>query len=212
MRRETLAKTLAVVTGLVLMSAPVVWAGHCQSDFDCDGNVYPSDLSVFLDEYGKTDCTSCPSQTLCQGTLSALGRWCDQGDGTVKDMTTGLVWLQDASCMGQMDWYNAIMQPVTNLRSGDCSGTLADGSVWGDWRMPKKSELEGITVGVESIRSSQMYHFNGVQPDLYWTSSSLNFYFYEIWTVHLHDEYVGTYIWPDPLFMGPLIWPVRSDN
>ena len=61
MRRQTLTKTLAVVAALVLLSAPVVLAEHCQCDFDCDGNVYPGDLSVFLGEYGKTDCTSCPA-------------------------------------------------------------------------------------------------------------------------------------------------------
>ncbi len=31
----------------------------------------------------------------CIGTLNGT-RWCDQGDGTVKDMTTGLVWFKDA--------------------------------------------------------------------------------------------------------------------
>ncbi|QEM67302.1 hypothetical protein FO488_03460 [Geobacter sp. FeAm09] len=34
----------------------------------------------------------------CSGTLSPLGRWCDNGDGTVRDMTTGLLWLKNANC------------------------------------------------------------------------------------------------------------------
>jgi hypothetical protein len=33
---------------------------ECQCDFDDDGNVYPSDLSVFLGEYGRTDCLTTP--------------------------------------------------------------------------------------------------------------------------------------------------------
>jgi hypothetical protein len=33
---------------------------QCQADFDDDGNVYPSDLSVFLGEYGRTDCLTTP--------------------------------------------------------------------------------------------------------------------------------------------------------
>jgi len=33
---------------------------QCQADFDNDGNVYPSDLSVFLGEYGRTDCLTTP--------------------------------------------------------------------------------------------------------------------------------------------------------
>ena len=33
---------------------------ECYADFDGDGNVYPSDLSVFLGEYGRTDCLTTP--------------------------------------------------------------------------------------------------------------------------------------------------------
>jgi hypothetical protein len=33
---------------------------ECYADFDGDGNVYPSDLSVFLSEYGRTNCISNP--------------------------------------------------------------------------------------------------------------------------------------------------------
>jgi hypothetical protein len=40
----------------------------------------------------------------CEGTLSPLGRWCDQNNGNVKDMTTGLVWLKDAGWGGTKPW------------------------------------------------------------------------------------------------------------
>jgi len=33
---------------------------ECYADFDNDSNVYPSDLSIFLDEYGRTDCLTHP--------------------------------------------------------------------------------------------------------------------------------------------------------
>jgi hypothetical protein len=35
-------------------------ACECYADFDGDGNVYPGDLSVFLGEYGRTDCLTNP--------------------------------------------------------------------------------------------------------------------------------------------------------
>jgi len=41
-----------------------VCENQCQCDFDDDGNVYPSDLSVFLGEYGRTDCLTTPP--LCE--------------------------------------------------------------------------------------------------------------------------------------------------
>ena len=47
----------------------------------------------------------------CDGVLSDEGRWCDNEDGTVTDMTTGLVWLQNAGCMGSMSWFDAIKDP-----------------------------------------------------------------------------------------------------
>ena len=45
-------------------------ACECYADFDNDGNVYPSDLSVFLDEYGRTDCISNPP---CQADIDGDG-------------------------------------------------------------------------------------------------------------------------------------------
>ncbi len=86
----------------------------------------------------------------CDGTLTGT-RWCDQGGGTVKDMRTGLVWLKNANCTqelasvnklsGRLTWDNAVIWSSA-LKNGDCG--LSDGSVEGDWRLPTKTELQGI--------------------------------------------------------------------
>jgi len=92
----------------------------------------------------------------CEGTLSAEGRWCDNGDGTVKDMTTGLVWHKDAGWGGLKPWRDPSVYTPTGLEddahtlagilSAGVSGAgLSDGSVVGVWRLPTKSELIGIT-------------------------------------------------------------------
>ena len=107
-----------------------------------------------------------PSCT-CEGLLSSGGRWCDNGDGTVTDMTTCLVWLKDADCSGQMNWYVAITSTIEELRDGECG--LSDGSIWGDWRLPKLSELEGITQGSEAVSASTPRFFNDVQLTYYWS-------------------------------------------
>ncbi len=39
----------------------------------------------------------------CKGTLVGI-RWCDNGDSTVTDMTTGLVWLKYADWGGKKPW------------------------------------------------------------------------------------------------------------
>jgi hypothetical protein len=106
----------------------------------------------------------------CNGTLSAEGRWCDNLDGTIKDMTTGLVWLQNAFCMSAT-WYEALKNVPENLRDGVCG--LTDGSSWGDWRLPTANELHGITSqGVETVLYSTPRFFVGIDSCLYWTSTT----------------------------------------
>lgn len=71
-------------------------------------------------------------------------RYCDLGDGTVKDLLTGLVWLQNARCKGlstepngRANWVNA-RDAVAALADGQCG--LSDGSQPGDWRLPTWEE------------------------------------------------------------------------
>ena len=214
MKGKVLVRGLVLLVCAMMLSAPnVIAEGPCTADFDCDLDVDADDVTEFLAQFGREPyydpCPTIPCPIRCDGTQSPLGRWCDQEDGTVKDMTTGLVWLQDASCMGMMDWYAAIEQPITNLRSGDCGGTLTDGSVWGDWRLPTLNELEGITVGDEYIRSSQMYFFTGVQSVYYWSSTTPSNFPYYAWLVDLNFGYVG---YDHKYYSYYSVWPVRRDN
>jgi hypothetical protein len=169
----------------------------------------------------QDECPPCPPVTQCVGTLSPLGRWCDQGNGTVKDMTTGLVWLKDAGWGGQKPW----REPGDDTHNDDAhtrAGTLydgmpgepsdlSDGSVEGDWRLPTLSELKGITLGDEYIiLSSQMYFFNNVRPG-YWSSTTLASNTRDAWGVLMDlgsgytrkdsSEIPGHYLY---------VWPVRG--
>jgi hypothetical protein len=87
-------------------------------------------------------------------------RFTDNGDGTVTDNLTGLIWLQDAHCPeGQSDdprlvgmmpwadalaWSSALFDGCTTCggSEGDCG--LSDGSVAADWRLPNRFELESL--------------------------------------------------------------------
>ena len=109
----------------------------------------------------------------CSGTLNGT-RWCDNGDGTVTDLITGLVWLQKADWGGRRKIYkndeNA-HDRVSSLKAGATDANLTDGSVEGDWRLTL-SELKGLTSGDEAVSSSQMRAFTGVQSSHYWSSST----------------------------------------
>src|SRR5210317_1250043 len=118
MRKTGLFQLLILIACLILfVTSNVIAQDACEGNFDCDQDVDGTDAAVFKSDFGRSafanPCPQCTTGATCEGTLSPQGRWCDQGDGTVKDMTTELVWLQDASCMGLMDWYSAIEQPIT---------------------------------------------------------------------------------------------------
>ncbi len=68
-------------------------------------------------------------------------RFMDNGDGTVTDRSTSLIWLKNADCFGKNTWIDAISL-TEGLEQGYCG--LSDGSEWGDWTLPTKEELQGI--------------------------------------------------------------------
>lgn len=111
-------------------------------------------------------------------------RFTDNGDGTVSDNFTGLVWLKDANCAGtEVDWEtalsysNALFDGCTNCfgTAGDCG--LSDGSSAGDWRLPNANELHSL---FDLLRSNPAlpdgHPFTGVgpfpTPSFFWTSST----------------------------------------
>jgi hypothetical protein len=155
----------------------------------------------------------------CDGTLSTGGRWCtpEPEDGTVKDMTTGLVWLKDASWGGLKKWrctdsdtdpYDDAHTRAGVLEAGATGADLSDGSVVGDWRLPTKEELYDLGNGDEAVRSGSMQAFTGVQSSYYWSSSSYASYTSVAWSVYMvsGDAGYGTKDYPY------YVWPVRSDN
>jgi hypothetical protein len=152
----------------------------------------------------------------CAGTLSPLGRWCDQHNGTVKDMTTGLVWLKDAGWGGTYPLWASLGTADAHHRAASLwdgspyEGTagLSDGSWAGEWRLPTVREFGGIAMGTEYIRSSQMYFFTGVQSTYYWSGTS---YPYDPIFAYIWNMSDGTWGYTDKRAIY-YVWPVRSDN
>ena len=85
---------------------------------------------------------------LLKGAEWPVPRFTDNGDGTVSDHLTGLVWLKDASCAGVPGWADALTFPKvlwdgsTLVGGGDCN--IDDGSKEGDWRLPSIWELMSL--------------------------------------------------------------------
>ncbi|MFC2078336.1 DUF1566 domain-containing protein [Candidatus Bipolaricaulota bacterium] len=131
-----------------------------------------------------TQCTQCnpPAE------LSNEGRWCDSKDGTVTDMTTGLVWLKNLAGWGgwqywtDHDWdddYDYEVDAfgrVSILEDGSPGAGLSDGSIAGDWRLPTLNELTWVTTGDEKVLCESPGFFTDLPCgagtlDMVWTST-----------------------------------------
>ncbi|MBF0396994.1 MAG: DUF1566 domain-containing protein, partial [Desulfobacterales bacterium] len=105
-----------------------------------------------------------------KGVTWANPRFTDNGNGTVTDNNTGLIWLKNISCFGAMTWGQGVSS-CNNLFSGSCG--LTDGSQAGDWRLPNIKELESlIDYGRTNPALPNGHPFIGVQSDKYWTSTT----------------------------------------
>jgi len=68
-------------------------------------------------------------------------RFTDNSDGTVTDNLTGLVWLENADCIGQKSLTDAL-SACNAMADGTCN--LSDNSQAGDWRLPNVNELTSL--------------------------------------------------------------------
>jgi len=86
-------------------------------------------------------------------------RLTDNGDGTVTDNLTGLLWLADAGCFDSESWDDALALAsglfdgaTIDPGGGDCD--LSDGSEKGAWRLPNVREMQSLA------------HFEFVDPSV----------------------------------------------
>lgn len=131
-------------------------------------------------------------------------RFEDNGDGTITDHLTGLIWLKNANCAGYMNWYDALTY-CSNLASESCG--LTDGSAAGDWRLPNRKEL--LSLVDYSRYSPALPHghlFDNVQSDYYWSPTTLAFNTNVAWFVTMDIGYVGY----NDKSNNYYVWPVRT--
>ena len=98
-------------------------------------------------------------------------RFTDNGDGTITDNLTGLIWLKDADCSnGTVNWAGALTFANT-LNSEECG--LTDGSVAGDWHLPNVRELFSL-VDFENIKPALPTGnpFMNFRSATYWSSTT----------------------------------------
>jgi hypothetical protein len=126
-------------------------------------------------------------------------RMIDNGNGTVTDSLTGLVWLKQADCIN--DTWSGAIGAVNSLASGQCG--LTDGSAAGSWRMPNRKEMQSLAdriqtnladylnetffSGMAGVSSQQAIFNDFVGAHFYWTSTTDAANPGEAWTVYSCD-------------------------
>jgi len=158
------------------------------------------------------------------GATASGDRFTDNGNGTVTDNLTGLVWLKNANCASTTkNWSDSLLFANTLYDgwTGDGSGRdcdLSDGSVAGDWRLPNVKELQSLidynfynpalsnTAGTGKWIEGDPF-FGVMLSGGYWSSSSI-------------EDSVASGAWLVYLYIGAVdntgyagsnyVWPVRG--
>jgi len=155
-----------------------------------------------------------PTQSIQRPSANSSYRYIDNGNGTVTDNWSGLIWLKNANCYGKHTWKNA-KRLVSNLAPIQCD--LRDGSSRGDWRLPTKEELEALidmryknpALSNADVTGqwTEGNAFSGVQTYYYWSSTAYARYADDAWYVDLGG---GGVYFDYKAYMDYYVWPVRG--
>ncbi|WP_052507469.1 DUF1566 domain-containing protein [Desulfonatronovibrio magnus] len=117
-------------------------------------------------------------------------RFVDNGNGTVTDTMTNLMWTKDADPFGRLNWEDA----MSRCESFSISGI-------GGWRLPSRDELVALSHALKGG-----HPFTGVQSSNYWSSTSSAGYPDDAWFV---DMYYGDVVYSYKPYAYH-VWPVRA--
>lgn len=157
------------------------------------------------------------------------GRYEDNGDETISDCRTGLIWLKNANCTGTigaitntygyLSWADANSW-VAGIQNGKCG--LTDGSATGDWRMPTKTELMAMVANAkkQGFTNPTLTNAAGTGPwtsgdaftgltqfSYYWSSTTYAFNTNLAWVIQLQDGAMGYF---SKVAIQNYVWPVRG--
>jgi hypothetical protein len=123
--------------------------------------------------------------------LTAQAAFTDNGDGTVTDTVTGLMWDKcswgqnnDATCTGAASTYN-----WSQALGVAVSANNANRKGHADWRLPNKNELESLADLSVSSPAINTTAFPNTVSNWYWTSTTYAPYPANAWLVYFDDGY-----------------------
>ena len=166
-------------------------------------------------QLSKTDQTTCYDTVgtviSCSGTgqdgeLQVGAAWpsqrfLDNGDQTMTDKLTGLIWSKDSNPAGGYKTWQGALDYIKTLNNSNYLGHS-------DWRLPNRNELESM-VNRGQTSSANWLNSQGisnVQSSYYWSGSTGADSTDGAWSVDMGSGYVGNVYKTSSYY----VWPVRS--
>jgi Protein of unknown function (DUF1566) len=134
-------------------------------------------------------------------------RFADQGDGTLIDNKSGLMWLKDSQCLGKRKW-TGTSQAIERLNQYPHRvGCKEYTKTYDNWQLPDLTTLTELTYGAVDNPADWLNKQGAtdVPARSYWsvTENPLNIYY--AWALNLRQGTPRNYAKTFPLF----VWPVR---
>jgi hypothetical protein len=131
-------------------------------------------------------------------------RFHDNGDGTISDRATGLIWLKNGNIAGKTKTWKDALSFIEDFNKGKIKGNCG----YTDWRLPAISEMASLVNYNQAMPYIWLNKqgFIGVTSGYYWSCSPYLQDTLNTWTVSMYDGHVGYH---DITFFLH-IWPVRS--
>jgi len=221
----------------------ILYNPGCQGyDLNGDGRVSTWDYIILKLHYGRDDCETCGAgippapvpktgQTISyatgddgdleKGVAWPVPRFTNNGDGTVTDNLTGLMWLKDANCIatnypgfdndgtagdGRVTWQHAL-----DFVAGINAGTYSTcGGGYSDWRLPNIKELQSlIDFGQFHPALPSGHPFTNVQQFInYWSSTTTASFTGSTWDLVMSTGAMSAIDKSDDVY----VWPIRGDT
>ena len=115
-------------------------------------------------------------------------RFTDNGDGTITDNLTHLMWLKDAECFGSITW-QAALDAANGFNqdpaSYNCYQYNHQALDYNDWRVPNINELESLVNAGKPSQAGWLnnnYFHNAVEA-WYWSSTTYGIEYVYAWVI-----------------------------
>lgn len=125
----------------------------------------------------------------CLSTITSTNPYsvyANNGDGTVTDKQTGLMWQQCSLGLSGTDCTSGTIATFT-WQAALATANSNTGNGYSDWRLPNINELASLTEDACSAPTTNETLFPATASSYYWSSSPYNLNDFEAWNVNFDN-------------------------